>query len=249
MSHKALSWAWSIQGLPSTQKFLLVALADFADEMHSCYPGQEKLAGMIGVQRQSVSRNLGELEKAGFISREQRRRRDGYRTSDRFVLAVDEIGSCPRIVRTPDDDLMSAKTRSHVREKGGHEPSVEPSVELPSIVSPHSGENLAAMFMAFWAEYPRKVGKRSAESSFGQAVKRVGAAHPIIAGALRFAHDPNLPDKYFIPHPATWLNRDGWEDEPLPPRGGRPGVVQAGRDADAILRARAAEQAAIEGDT
>ncbi len=30
----------------------------------------------------------------------------------------------------------------------------------------------------------------------------------------------------FIPYPATWLNRDGWDDEPFPPREGIPGVTQ-----------------------
>jgi hypothetical protein len=27
-----------------------------------------------------------------------------------------------------------------------------------------------------------------------------------------------LPEREFIPHPTTWLNRDGWEDDPLPER-------------------------------
>jgi hypothetical protein len=32
------------------------------------------------------------------------------------------------------------------------------------------------------------------------------------------AHDPNLPDEQFIPHPATWLNAGGWDDPPFPSR-------------------------------
>ena len=58
--------------MTSTQKFLLVALADFADEEDACFPAQERLATMIGIQRQAVSRNLGALEESGLIARSRR---------------------------------------------------------------------------------------------------------------------------------------------------------------------------------
>lgn len=47
MSYRALNWAWEAD-LPMPQKFVLVALADMADEKDSCYPGQERLARMTG---------------------------------------------------------------------------------------------------------------------------------------------------------------------------------------------------------
>lgn len=72
-------------------------------------------------------------------------------------------------------------------------------------------------FARFWAAYPRKVGKRTAETAFGRACTR-SDPEAIVAGAARLAADPNLPDVQFIPHPTTWLNRDGWEDDTLPPR-------------------------------
>ena len=73
-------------------------------------------------------------------------------------------------------------------------------------------------FDEFWTHYPRKVGKDAARKAWAQAVKRADPSH-IIAAALRFRHDPNLPaDRGFIPHPATWLNQGRWDDEPLPER-------------------------------
>lgn len=78
------------------------------------------------------------------------------------------------------------------------------------------------LFDTFWAVYPRKVGKRSAKTKYAAAVKRAGGEHAVIDGARRLANDPNLPSETrFIPHPSTWLSRDGWEDEPLPDRGGK----------------------------
>ncbi|MCJ7859241.1 hypothetical protein [Corynebacterium kalidii] len=72
---------------------------------------------------------------------------------------------------------------------------------------------------------PRKVGIGKARTAYRSAVKRAGDEQTVIDGMRRFAADPNLPaEKQYIPHPTTWLNRDGWEDEPLPPR---PGAVPA----------------------
>lgn len=82
-------------------------------------------------------------------------------------------------------------------------------------------------FVEFWQIYPRKVGKRRAESAYRQALGRVDAG-VIRAGAARLAADPNLPELQFIPHPTTWLNRDGWEDDPFPSSNGRHSGAEEG---------------------
>ena len=80
-----------------------------------------------------------------------------------------------------------------------------------------SSERAPDRFEEFWSHYPRKVGKQKARAKFQAACKRANA-ETIISGALRLAGDPNLPEERFIPHPTTWLERDGWEDGPLPER-------------------------------
>lgn len=72
-------------------------------------------------------------------------------------------------------------------------------------------------FDEFWNTYPRKVGKGAAKKAFRRAVKDANVA-TVLAGVVRLANDPYLPPKQFIPHPATWLNKQGWEDEPYPER-------------------------------
>jgi hypothetical protein len=74
-----------------------------------------------------------------------------------------------------------------------------------------------ADFDAFWAMFPRKVGKPKARTAFNQALRRA-SLEDILAGAKRYAEDPNRSDE-FTAHPTTWLHRDGWNDDPLPPRG------------------------------
>ena len=75
----------------------------------------------------------------------------------------------------------------------------------------------AVDFDHFWNLYPRKVGKEAARSAWAKALLKA-SIDEIVAGAFRYAHDPNLPEKTFIPHPSTWLNEGRWSDEPLPER-------------------------------
>ena len=78
-----------------------------------------------------------------------------------------------------------------------------------------SSERAPDRFEEFWSHYPRKVGKKAARAKYAAACKRADPQQ-VIDGAERLAHDPNLPEERFIPHPTTWLERDGWEDGPLP---------------------------------
>jgi hypothetical protein len=72
-------------------------------------------------------------------------------------------------------------------------------------------------FDIFWVNYPRKTGKGAAKRAFWKAAANNQMAE-ILDGVVRMSQDPNLPETQFIPHPATWLNRDGWLDEPYPVR-------------------------------
>lgn len=86
MSAEALTWAWKID-LSSSQKIIVLALANYADQEASCYPGHDRLSQMTGMSSRSVGRNLRELEAMGVFSRERRARRNGSgRTSDRYYL-------------------------------------------------------------------------------------------------------------------------------------------------------------------
>ena len=69
-------------------------------------------------------------------------------------------------------------------------------------------------FEAFWATYPRREAKRQAWNAWGKALNRA-TVEAITEGARRYADDPNRDARY-TKHAATWLNADGWEDEPLP---------------------------------
>jgi hypothetical protein len=78
-------------------------------------------------------------------------------------------------------------------------------------------------FLAFWSVYPLHRSKRKAQIAWRKSVSRAGANRAdavaqILSGAIRYRDDPNR-DPSFTKYAEGWLNGDGWEDEPLPPRG------------------------------
>ena len=84
-----------------------------------------------------------------------------------------------------------------------------PASEPTSNPEPPSEE-----FENWWATYPRKVGKRKAESAWKSALARTDV-ETLNAATQRFAdhHKRSGTETRFIPHATTWLNRDGWNDE------------------------------------
>ena len=72
-----------------------------------------------------------------------------------------------------------------------------------------------ALFAEWWAEYPRKQSKPAAKKAYAKALRSV-SAQTLLDAVRQFAADPNLPEKVFIPHAATWLNDERWDDGPLP---------------------------------
>lgn len=67
-------------------------------------------------------------------------------------------------------------------------------------------------FVVFWELYPRKIAKPAALKAWRSAVKR--ADSDTILGGLRLQlGELCAREKGFVPHPATWLNQDRWQDQ------------------------------------
>jgi hypothetical protein len=66
-------------------------------------------------------------------------------------------------------------------------------------------------FDSFWEIYPRKVGKGGAVKAFEKAAKK--ADPEVIIQAVEVWIQKPLPEMQYIPHPATWLNQERWNDD------------------------------------
>ncbi|NLD14486.1 MAG: hypothetical protein GX665_05260 [Gammaproteobacteria bacterium] len=68
MSRAATDWAWSVQGVSSSEKLTLLALADRADEYHQCFPSIARLAVDTGLNRKTIMACIQRLMKAGLMA-------------------------------------------------------------------------------------------------------------------------------------------------------------------------------------
>lgn len=87
--------------------------------------------------------------------------------------------------------------------------------EVKSLAHPEvSGVVVEEPFDTFWKEYPRKVGKGDARKKFAKALTKTSFDN--IMEALRRVKASAQWQKdggQFVPHPATWLNQERWDDE------------------------------------
>lgn len=199
----------------------------------NCYPSHRRLAELIGKSPRSIQGWLRQLDDAGWIDRVARTTPSGDPDSNGY-----------RVHGRAQERGVRAGERGGVRaaERGGYAPESAPKESNGKRAS--SNENALALalvdaptsFDDFWNAYPYKRGSKAAAERAWRAATRVAPPHLIVAGARRFAADPNLPPKdeqRFVRHASTWLRDRGWSDGPLPPRGRPAGAAPAQQQLDA----------------
>ena len=135
MSNIAQAWAWqtSIRGVP---KFVLVALADHADDEGICWPGIRGLARKCGVTDRTIQNSIKTFIAQGLVTVEKRERPDHSRTSNIYHLEM-ELGSPYGELHSPGGVAVSpppGELHSPPGEtSGGTRTLIEPSVMNPSL--------------------------------------------------------------------------------------------------------------------
>lgn len=98
--------------------------------------------------------------------------------------------------------------------EGFGEPIGEPQAltQAPSLALTQAPSNLER-FEEFWQLCPRKVGKGDAQKAWRKALKKTSEDR-ILMAARGLKRQYASTEARHIPHPATWLNGERWEDEP-----------------------------------
>jgi hypothetical protein len=71
-------------------------------------------------------------------------------------------------------------------------------------------------FGEFWAAYPKRQDKRTAERAWRAALKRGADPDHVIEAARVYARQQSGKERRYIKLPATWLNADAFDNEPEP---------------------------------
>lgn len=85
MSVQAITWALEQACATATEKAVLLVVANYVGPDGTTFVGQETISEQACCSVKTVERALSAFEKAGWITRERRHRKDGSRTSDLII--------------------------------------------------------------------------------------------------------------------------------------------------------------------
>ncbi|MDN6148851.1 MAG: helix-turn-helix domain-containing protein [Yaniella sp.] len=94
MSFSATNWAMKVNRsglLKSNEAFVLMVLANYADELWSCYPSQDRLATDTAQGRRTVVRQLKRLQELGLVISESLYGKGRGRIGNRYYLVEDAL--------------------------------------------------------------------------------------------------------------------------------------------------------------
>lgn len=137
MSVQALSCAFAMRGLSPSEKLVLLALANFANEDMRCWPSQERLAADTELSVRTVWGALKTLEEKGVVTRIQRKRADGTRATDVVTLNFSAWSPPPTNPAKPTRKSCETSPQSlrNQPEAVAGLTSFDPSVPDPSVVN------------------------------------------------------------------------------------------------------------------
>jgi hypothetical protein len=218
MSNAALKWAFRTI-LPSTAKSVLVALADHSNEQDEAWPSVARLERWTGLKDRAIRLALRQLEACNAINRCGK---NGTTVIYKLEVGA-EINPAPRAEYNPASDATNPARHAVNPAPHADKPLLTPIKPKKSspLRTPPNGKCEASereamfqeLFAAFWAAYPRKVGKGQAQRAFRAAIKKIPADRIIVA-LCKYPFDMSRPE--FIPHASTWLNGERWTDEIQP---------------------------------
>ncbi|GHE70107.1 hypothetical protein GCM10019059_32420 [Camelimonas fluminis] len=233
MSIQAVGWALK-QKIPSASaKFVLVAIANYADENGRCWPSQQALAADTSLSERSIRNAIHALEELGVIERIERRRQDGSRTSDAIQIVAfgasepqpaDFAGGLEKSAATTgkscrDNRQMTTEQPADFAGLTTFEPSLNHQENHSSAASPPRRPESDDLFDQFWAAYPRRGQaanpKKPAREKFARAVKAGANPQVIIAAARRYADIERRAGRFDtekVAQAMTWLNQQRWDD-------------------------------------
>lgn len=184
--------------MPSTDKLVLLALADSANDDGVCWtavraktPGKLDLLTKCSLSERAIQGAIKRLCASGLLSRVER---PGKGVIYTVTPAAD---APPQQMRPAGNDV---DPRSICGETVSN-----PKIE--SIKPARVDEG----FAEFWALYPLKVARKAALKAYASALKETD--HATIIAGLSDQRRWGAFKPGFTPHAATWLNRGSWADE------------------------------------
>ena len=182
MSFDAMSWASKKECQNSTNKLVLLMLANYSDENESSYPSYKHLAKICECSERTVMRSIDSLISLGLLKKQVRFNSDGKQTSNRFILCRDDK------IPTVGVSKSTLNTKRVIQ------------------------RDYTVEFNQWWDLYPRKDGsKRKAFELWKKITDKEISHQKLLEFTKMFKVSINGTESKFIPHATTWLNQRRFE--------------------------------------
>jgi hypothetical protein len=185
-------------------RLLFIGLWNFADdEGRMVYSPKRIKMQILPAESSDISELLGEIRGKSLV--------EVYEVDGIEYLQITNFKKHQKIDKRTASKLPSPPNPSE-------SPRIPPTDQGREWIKEGKGKDTpppSAAFVRFWDSYPRKKSKGHAERAWLKIKPDEQLAASIIAGVERAktSADWLRDDGQFIPHPATWLNARGWEDE------------------------------------
>jgi len=242
MSFKVTSEVWELDGVPSQQRIVLLAMAEHAhDDGEHAYPSRARLAARCGCDERTVQRAIQWLIGKGLLQLCQaatQHKPNSYRVCPRGDSlpggrhAVSPAESPPGEAESPPGEAESPPGEAESPSRGGtappessgtfmnptHTVNAEPLTERVAAkrkakATAEEGASTAS-FAAFWAEWPKRVEKQAASVLWKKI--QLDEVPAVMLGLRRWKESGQWDEVRFCPNPDKWLRRRKWEDEIKP---------------------------------
>jgi len=195
MSWSALKWASEVKVGNSTDKLILIILANFTDAENTCYPSHKKIAELCECSTDTVIRSLKRLKELNFIEVEKRfqltQNNNHRQTSNIYKLLIE--------------------TQSQI--------ATPPPMQNATPITYHNKKEYSKEFEIFWKEYPNRPNdnKFGASQKFCVIMKNKEIDFELLLKrTVLFAKSQAGKDEKFIPHEKTWLTQKRYNDVEQP---------------------------------
>ena len=203
MSFTAMAWASKQKVKSSSQKLVLLMLANYADDQDKCWPSKQTLAEMCCMSKSGICKIITQLETDGFLVTEKR---DGTSSIIRLNMGVHPVDrGCPR----SGQGVSTQWT-------GGVHP-VDTILSMNQLDDTIIGKDISVdlEFDEFWAAYPKRPNnpKTAAKKKYVNIRKQKVSHETIVNAAKKYAAMRAGEDPKFTAQAVTWLNQWRFEDD------------------------------------
>jgi DNA-binding transcriptional ArsR family regulator len=191
-----------------TDRVLLMEINSL-DNDRGCFASNDYFAKFLRVSDRTVRESLARLRDLGLVTQES------FDGRERVLHTTMRYGS----------GQTGSLVPGRPEENFHHNNTVNNPSNIPPVVvskdTPTSPKGEDVAFDAFWAAYPRRVGKPAALRAWKALHVTALDIKPIMDGlaAHKRSEQWQRNNGQFIPHPSTWLNQRRWDgmapDQPV----------------------------------